>query len=126
MEENEVIAQSQQFYKFYPGVYPVIVLENSGYSRRAELDLNGIVRQHKLEQQLEELVWIEHIVVHQGLIDTQITMPEVWHLLTVYSFPDEGLRAAGEYIVPDKVIKALLSRCKTDDSEITTQNILEK
>lgn len=101
-----------QNYKIYGGEYPVIVIENLGHTRRAELDLNIIVEKHNLNGQLDQIIWIEHILTHKGLFDVLITTQESWHMLSVYSFPDEGLRANGEYIIPEKVVKALISHCE--------------
>lgn len=107
-------AKAKENYKIYPGEYPVIVIENLGYTRRSELNLNKIVEQHNLGADVDKIVWVEHILAHRGLFDVLITAPETWRLLSVYSFPTEGLRANGEYIVPEKVVKALINRCEND------------
>ena len=90
----------------------MIVIENLGYTRRAELNLNLMVEQGDLRGQLDQIVWVEHILTHPGHFDVLITTGESWHLLSVYSFPFEGLRATGEYIIPETVVKALISRCE--------------
>jgi hypothetical protein len=104
--------KTMQDYTVYTGDYPVIVIDNPGYIRRDELNLSLIVEQHKLQSQLNSIIWIEHILSHTGLFNKLTTKAESWHVLIVDQTIPTGLRANGEYIIPEKVVKALLSRCK--------------